>query len=218
MVDKDSIIIRKFDIKDREELRHISHVTAFMGAPSAAFFDDADILADALTIYFTDYEPESSFVAESQGRVIGYLTGAKDKNTLDRIFQAKIVPRLLFKAIFRGALLKKKNISFMFYCLLSLIKGEFKEPDFSPTYPAILHINLKEDFRSLGVGARLINAYLEYLSKEQVPGVHLATFSEKAGRFFTKQGFNLLYQCPRSYFRHLLHRDISIYIYGKKLP
>ena len=87
----------------------------------------------------------------------------------------------------------------------------------SSDYPATLHINLKKEFRGQGAGARLISVFQEYLVSKRVKGLHLATMSSAAQAFFSQQGFILLSQHPRSYFRHLLTQEISVYIYVKKL-
>jgi len=76
-----SVNIRKFESKDRGQLRSISHDTAFMGQPASVFFEGREVFCDALNLYFTDYEPESCFVAEVDSVVIGYLIGAKSKIT-----------------------------------------------------------------------------------------------------------------------------------------
>lgn len=211
------VIIRKYKKTDRSTLRNISWQTAFMGKPANIFFDDKEIFADFLTLYFSDYEPQSSFVAEVDGRVIGYLIGTKNIRQLNRVFQFRILPRLIVKALITAKVFKKKNIVFLFNCLASFIKGEFRMPDFSKDYPAILHINIEENFRNAGIGSRLIAVYLDHLIKEGIRGVYLTTMSEKAKEFFTKQGFNLLHQGFRSYFRYILHKDISVYTYAKVL-
>ena len=213
----EEITIRKYRKDDRAYLRDITCQTAFMGRPADIFFQDQEILADFLTLYFRDYEPESCFVAEANNEVVGYLIGSKDTVTLRKVFKEKIVGRLFIKALTKGTLLKKKNAIFLFRCLLSFLKDEFKEPDFSGEYPATLHINLKEDFRNLGAGSKLISAYLDYLKEEKVVGVCLATMSEAATKFFKGEGFDLLHKSLRSYFRHILHKDITVYIYGKRL-
>lgn len=209
--------IRQFKKEDREYVRDIAWETAFRGEYASAFFDDKEILADFLTLYFTNYEPESCFVAQVDNGVVGYLIGAKSTTTLIKVTRIKIAPRLLIKFMLNGVMLNKKNTIFIFHCLLSFLKREFSGFDFSKIYPATLHINIKEGFRRLGIGSRLISTYLDYLTKEKIPGVHFATMSDKASSFFTKQGFNLLYRSRRSYFRYILHKDISVYIYGRKL-
>ncbi|MCM8779662.1 MAG: GNAT family N-acetyltransferase [Candidatus Omnitrophica bacterium] len=209
--------IRKYAPEDKQAVRDIAVSTAFMGRDAGIFFADQDILADALTLYFTDYEPESCFVAESMGSVVGYIIGARDEKTLNAVFSRKIVKYLMLKAIKSRVFVKKKNIFFLSRCLFSFLRAEFIQPDFSSDYPAILHINLKDNFRAQGLGMRLIAAYLDYLRENKVKGVHLATMSDEAGNFFQKQGFNLLFTAKRSYFRHILYKDINVYIYGKRL-
>jgi len=41
--------------------------------------------------------------------------------------------------------------------------------------------------------------------------------SENASQFFQQQGFTILKQGKRTYFRYLINKDISIYLCGKKL-
>lgn len=213
----EEIIIRRYKKSDRPFVRQIAWDTAFMGRPADIFFEDKDILMDFLTQYFTDYEPQSCFIAESNNLVQGYLIGAKSTNLLKDVFQFKIFPKLLIKVIENGVLFRKKNIIFMFNCFTSFLRREFKMPDFNAEYPATLHINILTNFRNLNAGSRLITAYLNYLSEEKIPGVHLATMSDEAGEFFRKQGFIPLHKGKRSYFRHILSRDLPLYIYGKKL-
>ncbi len=209
--------IRKFESKDRKEVRQITHDTAFMGQPASVFFDGQEIISDSLSLYFTDYEPESCFVCQVDQEVAGYLFGAKNMAVSEKLISKKIIPRIFWPALTSKVLLKKKNIVFIFKVLLSLIKGEFVAPDFKKMYPAILHINIKDGYRNLGIGSKLISAYLEYLKKEKITGVHLATMSKEAGNFFTKQGFQLLYEAKRSYFSHILHKDVPLLIYGMRL-
>jgi len=217
MPEENDIIIRKFESKDRQDVRDIVHDAAFMGESAAVFFEGREVVSDALTLYFTDYEGQSTFVAESLGRVVGCLTGTVNKINSDKVTANKIAPFLLRDAVFGGLFFKKKNINFLIRLLGGIAKGEFQMPEFSEEYPATLHINIRKEFRGRDIGSRLMNAYLDYLRKEKVPGVHLATMSEGAAKFFQKQGFKLLYSGKRSYFRHILHKDITLYIYAMEL-
>lgn len=211
------VIIRKFEPKDRGQVRKIIYDAALMGEPASFFFDGEKNISDALSLYYTDYEPESCFVAESDGAVVGCLIGTKSKVASDKVISQKIFPQLLRSAFFSGVFFKKKNLVFFFNLALGILRGEFKTPDFAKDYPALLHINIDKGFRNNNIGSRLISAYLNYLKQESVCGVHLATMSDSAGKFFSKQGFELLHSGKRSYFRHILHRDVPLYIYGKKL-
>jgi hypothetical protein len=211
------IIIRKFKAEDREAVRQIVYDTALMGESAGLFFDGQEVISDAFSLYFTDYEPGSCFVAQINGQVIGYLIGARKKIVSEEILRNKIALPLFFKALKSGILLNAKNLIFIFSCLMDLLKNGLKTPDFNQEYPATLHINIKSGFRGQNIGSGLISAYLGYLKTEGVPGVHLATMSEQAAKFFLLQGFKIIYKGKRSYFRHILHRDVPLYIFGKLL-
>lgn len=211
------VLIRKFSNKDRDAVRKISYETAFIGMPGSAFFYDEEVLSDALTLYFTDYEPESCFVAEYENTVIGYLLVSKDIARMDMVFARRIRLPLLLKALRRGVFWKKKNILFLVHVFVSLLKGDFKSPSFVKEYPATLHINIKSGYRGLGIGAALISKGLQNLLFERVTGVHFATLSESAAAFFRKQDFKLLFQGRRSYFYYILHREVPIYIFGTRI-
>lgn len=217
MKSESAVVIRKYGDEDKAVIRRISCMTALIGEPSNIFFDDDEVFADALTIYFTDYESESCFVAECDNKVIGYLLGAKDTKRMDRIFADKIALPLLIKALRHGVFFRLSNTRFLFRVFLSLAKGEFRAPSFSKDYPATLHINIMEEYRAGGIGSKLINAYLDYLKEQVVRGVHFATMSGKASQFFKKQNFKLLFQGKRSYFRYFLGENVPLYIYGMQI-
>ena len=122
----EDVVIRRYKREDRQAVRDIAWETAFMGESASVFFSDREIFADFLTLYFTDHEPESCFVAESKGHVVGYLIGAEDEARVKKIFIFKIMPILFIKAITRGALLKKKDSKYLRNCFNSFLKGEAK--------------------------------------------------------------------------------------------
>jgi len=212
----DTVTIRKFLTQDREQLRRISCETAFHQAKRSEVFSDDEILADALTLYYTDYEPQSCFVAVAHNRVVGYIIGTKDVFVRERISSKDIYPRLIWKAIRRGVFLNIVNLKLIFYCLKSACKGEFFMPDFSKRFPAMLHINIEPGYRLGGQGERLIKAFEAYLKEQRVGGVHFATFSEGAKDFFIKMGFTIIFQGKRSYLKPYLGREINLYIFGKQ--
>ena len=210
------INIRKFQAKDRMEVRRLVCSTALMGGACNQFFEGEEVFADAASVYFTDHEPESSYVAVEDKKVVGYLLGSVNAANMSRIFGKKLVAPLVLKALAQGIFLKKRNIVFLGRCLSSALKGEFYSPDFRIEYPATLHINIEEKYRGLKIGDQLIGVYLDYLRKLNARGVHLATMSDKAGRFFVRNGFKLLFEGKRSYFRHILYKDVTLYVYGLK--
>ena len=213
----EDVIIRRFEEQDRQAVRESAWDTAFIGEPADAFFQGKDILSDFLTGYFTDYEPGACFVAESEGKVVGYLIASENAAAMAETFAKKILAGLMARFIFSGAVFRPKNLRMIMAFFLSLFKGEFKMAEIGNEYPAALHINIIKEFRGSGTGSRLIKALEEYLRSRHTVGMHLATMSASSGEFFRQQGFTLLHRYPRSYFRHILGRDIIVYVYGKKL-
>ncbi len=208
----EGIIIRPYSKEDRQAVRDIAYETAFLGDSANIYFDGKEVLADILTLYFTDYQHESCWAAVVNNEVIGYLLGSKAN-----FLNWEIILKLFFKAVRSNVFFKAKNLFFLFNLIKSYFKGEFKSPDFSKDYPAVLHINIKENYRNQGLGARMIDMYLQYLKKENVAGVHFSTLSDKAARFYERLGFTLLHKSKRSYFQNILHRDVACYTFGKKI-
>lgn len=209
----DAVRIRAYAPVDRCAVRAISYDTAFMGESASIFFDHREVLADALTSYFTDCEPESSFVAVVDDTVVGYLIGTRDT----RVMRARQRRCWLRYFSYMRALGSWRNIGFVSRCIISLMRGEVYVPDFYAEYPATLHINIAEKYRHSGIGFRLIEAYQEYLRSFHISGVCLATMSERARVFFEKTGFHVMFSSARSYYRPYIGRSVMCYCLGKKL-
>ncbi len=211
------IVIRQFTKNDREDIRRINCDTAFLEADRKLFFDDDEILADVLTLYYTDYEPQSCFVAIEEDKVIGYIIGAKDVRRMRITFNKRILPQTIGKALRKGFFLRANNLKFFLHVAVSFFKGEFFAPDFSRKYPATLHINIDKNFRGRKIGEKLIEHYLNYLKKQGVQGIHFGTMSEGAKKFFIKLGFSILFEGKHSYLSYITKQNSPYYILGKTL-
>jgi len=71
----EEIAVRPYRDADRDAVRMIAYRTGFMGDPTDWYWRDFTSFADIWTSYYTDCEPESAFVAERDGSVVGYLLG-----------------------------------------------------------------------------------------------------------------------------------------------
>src|ERR1041384_4263715 len=69
--------IRSFRKTAREAVRGLCGQAGFLGAPIDPVYEDRQLFADFLTTYYTDWEPESSFVIEKEGEIRGYLLGSR---------------------------------------------------------------------------------------------------------------------------------------------
>ena len=212
----EQITIRKYESRDRDDVRRISCQTAFLGMSISDFLGDEEIIADALTIYYTDYEPESCLVAVKNEKVVGYLIGSIDVAKAHSV-NGKITNALVKKAFKKGIFLSAKAWVFFLRVFWSALKGEFLAPNFSKEYPATLHINIDENFRGQRVGSQLIEQYLIYLKAHKAVGIHFGTISERAKKFFIRNGFQLLLEAKRSYLSFYTVDPVKYYVFGKKL-
>ena len=77
MSERRSFTIRNYQASDREAVRRLCCLTGFLGEPIDPVYEDHELFADFLTTYYTDHEPESSFVLEINGELRGYLLGCR---------------------------------------------------------------------------------------------------------------------------------------------
>ena len=63
------LTIRPFRASDRAAVRRLCCQTGFLGTPIDPVYEDRELFADFLTTYYTDHEPESSFVLEIEGEL-----------------------------------------------------------------------------------------------------------------------------------------------------
>ncbi|MBF0479155.1 MAG: GNAT family N-acetyltransferase [Candidatus Omnitrophica bacterium] len=213
---KRHVTIRKYRIEDRPHVRRISCETAFLELPRGNIFTDDEVLADALVSSYVDFEPESCYVADMKGKVVGYIIGSLDLHNHNQISSKTMLP-LFMKALQRGVFLRKANLKFFIQSLQGALKGEFVMPNFTKEFPATLHINVKHGYRREGVGKKLLVAYLDYLKNAQVKAVHMGTISEIAKDFFVSMGFRVIYQSPRTYLKVYLGKEVTCYVLGKEL-
>src|SRR6059036_2261253 len=93
-------LIRGYRRSDREAVRKLCCATGFLGAPIDPVFQDRELFADFLTTYYTDQEPESSFVLEVDGEIRGYLLGSR-KPLRHQVYSFAHTMALFFSALWR---------------------------------------------------------------------------------------------------------------------
>jgi ribosomal protein S18 acetylase RimI-like enzyme len=122
--------------------------------------------------------------------VVGYLAGCMDT--------AAMTPSTdeLMKAVIRKhwlILFRPGTAGFLYRGLFDGIRDrERASGDFiDPRWPAHLHINLLPAARGTGLGAALMERWLDQLKEADSPGCHLLTLVEntRALSFFEKMGF-----------------------------
>jgi ribosomal protein S18 acetylase RimI-like enzyme len=189
-VESEAVRIRPYEPRDRGAVRTICCDTADRGEPVENFFPDREVFGDLLTRYYTDYEPESSWVGECEGEVVGYLTGCLDTRRFIRVMAFGVAPCLLIKAIRREVLKYPQSKEFIRSNVRLWFRGPKKSVNLDD-YPSHLHINLKPGFRSKGLGGELIKRFLDQAKAAGSRGVHanVREDSVRARKFFEGLGF-----------------------------
>jgi len=212
-------VIRKYSPEDRAAVRRICYDTGLMGDPIDPYFGCFDLFADYWMDYYTDHEPESAFVAELEGRVIGYLVGCKDTSVQQEVQENTILPQIRRKFLTFGYGVEWRFFGFMRRYLRSMLRGEFVERPIGG-FPAHLHMNLAEGCRSGGIGSRLLSAYLDYLRENNISGLHLdtTTHNKLAVPFYKKWGFRLVARHPLSMYEGIIPEKVEILFFVRELP
>ncbi len=219
MVETEStgIIVRNFQLEEREAVREISVQSSIFAQYIERQLLNEDIIADLLTFYYLEYEPQSCFVAEKNGEVVGYLLGSIDVLKMRKDIKNRVIPVLAKKTFQNGLIFRSANLNLMKNLLYSYCKGEFRVPDFSQEYPATLHVNIAPQYRGKMIGSLLVYHFLQILKEKQVRGIHFGVLSEKAKNFFIKLGFEILFTGRYTFLQYLAGESLPHYIMGKTL-
>jgi GNAT superfamily N-acetyltransferase len=212
------LIVRPYQLMDRESVFRIGADTAFFGAPIEAYMEDRNVFLDAFYAYYTDFEPEHAWVACAGADVIGFLTGCIDSRSHGRKYRRFILPVLIGKLLRGKYRFGKRSFGYITGMLGGVLRGELTHADLD-LYPAYLHINVDSAWRGHGLGQRLMEAYLRQLSELNVKGVFLDTTSlnEAACRLYEKMGFSLLEARPDWFWANWFGHPVENRCYGLKL-
>lgn len=188
--DRRPFVIRSFRASDREAVRKLCCDTGFLGTPIDPVYEDRQLFADFLTTYYTDHEPESSFVIEIEGEIRGYLLGCR-RPLLNQLYSFWQNISLFLKALTRYPRYNEKSRKFIRW---TLVNG-WREVPAAPRRTPHFHINLLPDARRMATTRALMSAYLSYLyrcGEKRVYG-QIVTFESRRGeKMFERYGFKVL--------------------------
>lgn len=183
--------IRPFHRQDREAVRRICTDVAFLGEAVEAVCPDRKLAADALSAYYTDYEPEHSLVAEIDGRVVGYINGCIDNRRYGLAVLFLIVPKLICKAFFRGFFFKVQGRLLVRSWMLSAQRLMRWRKESFYSHQGHLHIGVIKEFRRHHLGQMLLDAFIDSLKGQDIHEITASVHADNSSacRFFEKQGF-----------------------------
>lgn len=182
--------IRSYRSSDRAAVRRLCCQTGFLGRPIDPVYEDRELFADFLTTYYTDHEPESSFVIEKDGELYGYLLGSR-KPLLNQLYSFYQNVCLFLRALLRYPRYNERSRRFIIW----LLKNGWREVPAAPRRTPHFHINLLPEARKMTTTRAVLSAYFSYLHRsgeKQVFG-QIVTFESRRGeRMFERYGFRVM--------------------------
>ncbi len=185
-------VVRAYDVSDRDAVRCLAADDEFERPCLLARFPKwGEYRADGLA-HFYDLEPESCFVAEAGGEVVGNLLGTVDARRAEE--REKSFTRALHR---RRTLHGAYGIPVFLIPILRTNRApRLSEPlPIDPTlYPAELHIGVERAWRGRGVGRALVEAFEKHLQSRGVPGyrVFASSYHKDGVAFFRALGLREL--------------------------
>lgn len=221
-------VIRPYRTEDRDAVRAICADTGFLGKPIDPVFEDRELFADYLTSYYTDAEPESTFVIEHDGEVKGYVMGSRFPKKKDR-YEAWMLPRLVARGLWRYFTRPYKP-STRRYVRWVITHGR-KETPFTPPDIPHFHFNVRPEARNVGDTREMVDGYFKYLIEHGDKQVYaqVVTYETRRGvRMFARYGFRVIDEREvtkyRDYYPHKVYlftilKDLTLSstVYGADL-
>ena len=170
--------IRRYRPEDRAAVYDVCVRTADIGSDARGRFESDDLPGDIWAGPYVDLEPESAFVVEQGGAVVGYVIAAADTRAFVERWRIEWLP------YFAGRYERNDDTAAGFRPERMLIP-ELDE------YPAHLHIDLLPEAQGRGWGRALIRRLLAEVRERGVPGVHLGVHPDNSGAiaFYRRLGF-----------------------------
>ena len=210
-------LIRPYRAADRDAVRAICADTGFLGQPIDPAFEDRELFADYLTSYYTDVEPESTFVCELDGEVKGYVMGSRfPKKKL--AYEARLLPKLAVRGVWRY-FMRPYNAASRKYVRWILTQAR-KENPFTPPDIPHFHINIRAAARSVDTTRAMVDMFLQYISDagdKQVYGQVVTYDTRRGTRLFERYGFRVIDQREVTKYRDIHPGKIYLFTILKDL-
>jgi hypothetical protein len=164
--------VREYRPSDRDAVRRICFETGLMGETIAPQYSDLESFADMLTSYYTDAESEGAWVAELDGRVVGYMLSCIDSK---KAWNPGVIA--FRHSLLRGLWFRPGTARFYWRGVFDLIRDLFRKnrsrPRFDEAhYPSHTHNNLLPEGRSGGVSREFFYRVFDRVKLGGSRGLH----------------------------------------------
>lgn len=203
-----NVVIRRYSPSDREAVRRLCCETGYLGKAIDPVFEDRELFADYLTSFYTDWEPESTFLLEQDGEVKGYLMGSR-RPFLHQLHSFLLNLSLFARGIFRYPRYNAASKAFVRWILLNA----WREVPAAPRRIPHFHFNLLPEAQSIGGTRELLVNFFNHLRAHGETHVfgQVVTFEERRGaKVFERYGFRVLEKKEITKYR--AHREEPVYL------
>jgi len=188
-------LIRRYMACDRGIVRRLVIACADRRVVPTCLDSNPRLVADVLTRYYVDFEPEACWVADDPGSgVVGYLFGCLSTRRRFRAMAGRIIPAIILRTIFTGVVFSCPMGQLAWAGLRSWKSGHAVKSQAALHYPAHLHVGVHPDYRRQGVGRELVLQFVDQARAEGIPGIHASVVKANlpACSLFRSLGFDVL--------------------------
>ncbi|HEX3624450.1 MAG TPA: GNAT family N-acetyltransferase [Verrucomicrobiae bacterium] len=215
--DGENIIIRHYKPEDRGAIRQICCDTGFLGNPIEAIFRDREVFADLFTNAYLDYGADSAWVAEDEGKVVGYLLGAISSSFNYTLMYSGF--QTTMKMIARAAKGCYAGHPRSRHFIRWLLTSGYREQPKHPGNAAHLHLNVEKSHRGHGLGLRLWRAFELQLENAGVQNCYGAFFSRPRRRpetVYSRLGFSVFDRKATTIFQPEVSEPVEVVCVHRK--
>lgn len=203
-----NVVIRRYRPSDRAAVRRLCCETGYLGKAIDPVFEDRELFADYLTSFYTDWEPESTFLVEQDGEVKGYLMGSR-RPVLQQVYNFFFNFGLLARGAIRYPKYNEASKAFVRWILLNA----WREVPAAPRRLPHFHFNMLPEVQNFGRARELLVQFLNHLrahGEKKVFG-QVVTFEDRRGaKVFERFGFQVVEKKEITKYR--AHRDEPVYL------
>jgi GNAT superfamily N-acetyltransferase len=214
----EDVIVRPYQPADRPAICRICCDTGFLGNPIETIFSDREIFANLFAGPYLDYGPDWAWVAESEGKVVGYLLGSVsptfDYALLYSGFQTTM--KMITRAATGCYTGHPRNRQFIRW----LLTHGYREQPRHPDNAAHLHLNVEKPWRGRGLGLRLWETYERQLTGAGIHDCYGAFFSWPRRRpeaVYSRLGFSVFDRKLTTIFRPEIPEPVEVVCVQKKI-
>ena len=201
-------IIRPYRPSDRDAVRRLCCETGYLGKAIDPVFEDRELFADYITSFYTDWEPESTFVLEQNGELKGYLMGSR-RPFLQQFYNFFNNLSLFTRGAFRYPRYNKASKAFVRWILLNA----WREVPAAPRRLPHFHFNMLPEVQGFGTAREILVQFLNHLRAHGETHVfgQVVTFEDRRGaKVFERFGFQVVEKKEITKYR--AHRDEPVYL------